>query len=213
MPTVIRSSLTDGSLFFLGFHLDDWKFRVLFRMILSIPGSFNLTRYYHVGVQVEPDESTISNARRVREYLESYFRKPNPLDPIALTDHFEIWGPTRVARLPPADLNVTNRYTWSALDGFEQILRQDKEKGLQDSRILRIPGSLASMSIEDYISERKDKKNALLIFDQFEEILRVDADGVEAKRAFFDQLGAVFFDPRIWALFVLREDYLAPFDP
>jgi hypothetical protein len=93
MPTVIRSSLTDGSLFFLGFHLDDWKFRVLFRMILSIPGSFNLTRYYHVGVQVEPDETTISNARRVREYLESYFRKPNPLDSIARDPKIDIfWG-------------------------------------------------------------------------------------------------------------------------
>ncbi len=93
MPTVIRSTLTDGSLFFLGFHLDDWKFRVLFRMILSIPGSFNLTRYYHVGVQVEPDETTISNARRVREYLESYFRKPNPLDSIARDPKIDIfWG-------------------------------------------------------------------------------------------------------------------------
>ena len=130
-----------------------------------------------------------------------------------LADHFEIWGPTRVAQLPPADLSVTNRYTWSALDGFEQVLRQDKENGLQDSRILRVPGSLASMTLQDYFSERKDKKNALLIFDQFEEILRVDPDGVEAKRAFFDQLGVVLYDPRIWALFVLREDYLAPFDP
>ncbi len=130
-----------------------------------------------------------------------------------LVDHFEIWGPTRVAQLPPADLKVTNRYTWSALDGFEQVLRQDREKGLQDSRILRVPGSLASMTLQDYFSERKDKKNALLIFDQFEEILRVDPDGVEAKRAFFDQLGVVLYDPRIWALFVLREDYLAPFDP
>src|SRR5260370_26090649 len=69
------------------------------------------------------------------------------------------------------------------------------------------------MTIEDHIRRRKDKNNGLLIFDQFEEILRVDPEGVEAKRAFFDQLGAVFFDPRIWALFVLREDYLAPFDP
>src|SRR5258707_14250569 len=63
-----------------------------------------------------------------------------------LTDHFEIWGPTRVAQLPPADLNVTNRYTWSALDGFEQVLRQDTEKCLQDSRIVRKRGSLASIA-------------------------------------------------------------------
>ena len=56
-------------------------------------------------------------------------------------------------------------------------------------------------------------KNSLLIFDQFEEVLRVDPLDVAGKREFFDQLGELLHDPRVWALFILREDYLAALDP
>ena len=93
MPTLIRSSLTDGSLFFLGFPLDDWKFRVLFRLILSIPGSSNLTKFNHVGVQVNPNEASLENAKRARNYLKSYFMKPNPLDQTGCDPKIDIyWG-------------------------------------------------------------------------------------------------------------------------
>ena len=53
----------------------------------------------------------------------------------------------------------------------------------------------------------------LLIFDQFEEILTLDPDDLEVKRAFFEELGAALVKPNRWALFVLREDYLAALDP
>ena len=55
-------------------------------------------------------------------------------------------------------------------------------------------------------------KNVVLIFDQFEEILRVDPLNVDEKREFFRQLGDLLSEPRVWALFLLREDYLAPLD-
>ena len=44
------------------------------------------------------------------------------------------------------------------------------------------------------------------------EPIGVRASAVEAKRQFFDQLGELLRNPRIWALFALREDYLAPLE-
>jgi hypothetical protein len=73
MPPVVSDALVTGSLLFLGFPLDDWKFRVLFRMILAKGGRQLLQGYNHVGVQLDPDETTIDNARRAKKYFERYF--------------------------------------------------------------------------------------------------------------------------------------------
>jgi hypothetical protein len=75
MPGVVSDALLSGSIFFLGFPLDDWKFRVLFRMILAKGGSRLLSDFNHVGVQVDPGEATFSNARMARKYLQTYFKR------------------------------------------------------------------------------------------------------------------------------------------
>ncbi|MFO1430694.1 MAG: hypothetical protein U1F76_11230 [Candidatus Competibacteraceae bacterium] len=129
---------------------------------------------------------------------------------------FDIWGPTRV-NMPPTDFEVQNRYVWSAIVGFEQ--------GLPEAR-RQFPETFANQRLLDYVKRRMQHgsieqrqgpdappKNILLIFDQFEEVLRIDPYEVEPKRAFFQQLGELLSDRSIWALFVLREDYLAPLDP
>jgi WD40 repeat protein len=53
----------------------------------------------------------------------------------------------------------------------------------------------------------------VLIFDQFEEILTLDPTDIAAKREFFGQLGAALRNPRRWALFAMREDYVPALDP
>ncbi len=110
-----------------------------------------------------------------------------------LQQRFEVWGPIRVNHPPPA--GVENRYVWSTIAGLE---RSD---------------SHGQLSLIDYISQRTFERNPLIIFDQFEEVLRVDPVDLAVKRVFFEQLGEVLHNPKIWALFVLREDYLAPLDP
>ena len=97
---------------------------------------------------------------------------------------------TRVHTEPPAG-TALNRFTWSVLNGL----------GLANA------GSL-SEAISPSI-----KGSTLIMFDQFEEILRIDPTGSDAKREFFRQLGELLMDARIWALLALREDYLAPLDP
>ncbi len=73
IPGVVRRALTDSALLFLGFDLDDWDFRVLFRSIMSREGSSRRSKYAHVAAQIDPEGSRISEPDGARRYLESYF--------------------------------------------------------------------------------------------------------------------------------------------
>ncbi len=73
MPAVVRSNLLESSLIFLGFPLDDWAFRVLFRQIMTLDGAARLRELAHVGVQVDPEEHSLADVEKARRYLEDYF--------------------------------------------------------------------------------------------------------------------------------------------
>lgn len=73
IPAAVRGSLTDSSLLFLGFPLQSWTFRVLFRLIMTLEGCSNLKRYSHVGVQVDPEAHSQADVEQARKYLQSYF--------------------------------------------------------------------------------------------------------------------------------------------
>jgi hypothetical protein len=53
----------------------------------------------------------------------------------------------------------------------------------------------------------------VLIFDQFEEVLTLDPHDRAAKLGFFAALGEALRSPRIWALFVMREEFVASLTP
>ena len=55
--------------------------------------------------------------------------------------------------------------------------------------------------------------NEVLIFDQFEEVFTADPTDLAAKVEFFAELGVALRDRRLWALFSMREDFLAELDP
>lgn len=114
-----------------------------------------------------------------------------------LKKSFDVWPVTRLSTDPPFD--VKNRWVWSAIDGFENGEATEASAG---------------WTLEDYAAARPRKSRPpLLIFDQFEEILRLDPAGAEAKYGFFDQVGTLLRDSDLWALFVMREDFLAQCDP
>ena len=73
------------------------------------------------------------------------------------------------------------------------------------------------MTLAEYVATRPRRSSApgktVLIFDQFEEILTMDPAAIDAKREFFAQLGQLLQNPHVWAIFALREDYLAQLDP
>ncbi|HSJ52770.1 MAG TPA: CHAT domain-containing protein, partial [Anaerolineae bacterium] len=74
VPGAVLRALADTALLFLGFHMDDWNFRVLFRSIMSQEGRARRGRYAHVAVQIDPEEGRILEPQRARRYLESYFQ-------------------------------------------------------------------------------------------------------------------------------------------
>jgi hypothetical protein len=73
IPPALLKALTVHALLFLGFQMDDWDFRILFRSIVSREGEEVRRRYFHVGVQVSPEEGRFLEADAARAYLDSYF--------------------------------------------------------------------------------------------------------------------------------------------
>src|SRR5271165_4423774 len=125
-----------------------------------------------------------------------------------LKEPFDVWGPTRVSLEPPEGCPIAaNRFVQSVNLGFEAGLPEERQR----------PAKISAMTLSEYVAGRPRRRSAspniVLIFDQFEEILTIDPLALEAKHEFFDQVGKLLQDPHVWALFALREDYLAPLDP
>ncbi|MBM3788158.1 MAG: ATP-binding protein, partial [Acidobacteria bacterium] len=123
-----------------------------------------------------------------------------------LRENFDVWPVARVQDEPPA--GARNRYIWSAARYWESELPEARRRSDE---------ALGQLSLQEIVKKRPRRKDApastLLIFDQFEELVRLNPVDLDAKREFFEELGELLSDPSIWALFVLREDYLAAFDP
>ena len=72
VPQAVNAALTSTTLLFLGFRLDDWCFRVLFRYIMNQQGSSLLRNRVHVAVQVDPEESEFDDPDSARRYIAQY---------------------------------------------------------------------------------------------------------------------------------------------
>jgi hypothetical protein len=72
IPAPVRKALTNRSLLFLGYRLDDWDFRVVFQAIKSFPGGMRNRNHQHIGVQLKPENQLIE-PEVAQRYLESYF--------------------------------------------------------------------------------------------------------------------------------------------
>jgi WD40 repeat protein len=139
------------------------------------------------------------------------------LIPALEEEGFEVLPPVRVNQEIPPSLSDNskngdlNRYVISVLLSLEAD--HPGEHPLDQ---------LASLTLDDYLKQHhdleeqdhaEDGKSLVLILDQFEEVLTVDTTDREAKLAFFAQLGHALRQRNRWALFVMREDYLAGLDP
>jgi WD40 repeat protein len=120
---------------------------------------------------------------------------------------FEVLPVIRVSLEQPVGTDTgegLNHYVLSTLLSLEEDVPTDDQRGVPD---------LARMSLDDYLSRRPaEADNRVLIFDQFEEVLLNPADQA-VKQKFFDQLGVALRRRDRWALFAMREDYVAALDP
>ena len=120
-------------------------------------------------------------------------------------------GPTGVLREGTALTAAApaNRYTLSLLLSLERELPEAEHTPLAE---------LASTSLAGYLdhlptSPEEGRRGDVLIFDQFEEVLTVDPTDRDAKLAFFEQLGQALRVRNRWALFCMREEFVASLDP
>jgi hypothetical protein len=73
LPGTVIDALSDSALLFLGFDLNGWDFRAIFRAILELEGSDQLRKIPHVAVQVNPDDDKFADPERTQAYLVEYF--------------------------------------------------------------------------------------------------------------------------------------------
>ncbi len=73
IPPAVRGGLADTALLFLGFQLDSWDFRVLYRSLIEQEGGGRRRRYAHVAAQIDPEGNRLIEPERARKYLETYF--------------------------------------------------------------------------------------------------------------------------------------------
>src|SRR5262249_32392679 len=71
----VLGALATTSLLFLGFDMDGWDFRVLFRSVAPYLRRQNsrTKKAFHAGVQVDFSEGRFLEVDRARRYLQSYF--------------------------------------------------------------------------------------------------------------------------------------------
>jgi hypothetical protein len=69
----VRAALARSALLFVGFQMDDWDFRMLFRSdFINREGGRARRDYFNVGVQVSPEEGRFLEIEAARDYLDSY---------------------------------------------------------------------------------------------------------------------------------------------
>jgi hypothetical protein len=74
IPGPVMTALTNNSLLFLGYRLDDWDFRFVFQSIKSFLGGVGARRLQHVGVQLKPENSMIE-PEAAQRYLDSHLKE------------------------------------------------------------------------------------------------------------------------------------------
>ncbi len=69
----VKNKLAASGLLFLGFQLDDWNFRVLYRSIMAQEGGNLRKNLPNIAAQIDPEEGRLIEPERARKYLENYF--------------------------------------------------------------------------------------------------------------------------------------------
>lgn len=119
---------------------------------------------------------------------------------------FTVLPTVRVGQEPPAGW-AGNRYVRATLLALEEGRPPEEQQPL---------AMLDGLSLAGYLERRLaayPEQDSVLIVDQFEEVLTRDPTDRPAKLAFFRELAEALRFPRLWALFVIREEYVAALEP
>ncbi len=75
LPPAVVETFSDSALLFLGFDLNSWDFRAIFRAFLELEGRNQLRKIPHLAVQINPDDDRLADPGRTRAYLVEYFKQ------------------------------------------------------------------------------------------------------------------------------------------
>lgn len=77
VPRKVAQAMVDSSLLLLGYRLEDWNFKVLFRGLIRAKRASR--RRLSISIQLEPKDDTLDvvDERDAQDYLERYFDKAN----------------------------------------------------------------------------------------------------------------------------------------
>lgn len=70
IPKEVLTALINKSLLFAGFGINEWDFRILYRLLLNQEGNRTLAQYSHVAVQITPSDTEFTDPKGVCNYLE-----------------------------------------------------------------------------------------------------------------------------------------------
>lgn len=123
------------------------------------------------------------------------------LIPRMRAEGFSVYPTVRLRGAPPEQVN---RFVYATLLSLEEAHPAAERLN---------PAALASLNLAAYLDQQPTEGEELLVFDQFEELLSIDPSDREAKLVFITQLGRILENPRRWAIFAIREDYLGALRP
>jgi hypothetical protein len=133
------------------------------------------------------------------------------LIPALQREGFQVLPVIRLSLEPPRTPDgpqPANRYLLSLLLSLEETRPAGEQREM---------AGLNALELDHYLEQGPQGANGstplVLIFDQFEEILTQDPTDVELKATFFAQVGAALRNRNRWALFAMREEFVAGLDP
>jgi hypothetical protein len=109
----------------------------------------------------------------------------------------------------PDSGRTSNRYMRSALLSLEEGRPEGSKLSESDLRAITLDDYLARLEEES----SRDNLETCLLFDQFEELFTLDPTDQDDKRAFIEDVGVALRNRTRWALFAMREDFIAQLDP
>jgi len=121
---------------------------------------------------------------------------------------FVVLPTVRVGYVAPPSLNgtaVRNRYLLSTLLSLEEDRPPERQLGISE---------LLDIELNDYLAGLDhDQLDPCIVFDQFEELFTLDPTDQGQKMEFLREVGVALRDRGRWALFSMREDFIAQLDP
>jgi Novel STAND NTPase 1/FHA domain len=103
---------------------------------------------------------------------------------------------------------VANHYVFALMLSLEEAIPREQQFSTT---------TLARMTLPEYLEQRwptvGERGGWALIVDQFEEVLAIDPTDWPQKKEFFSQLGSALRSEERWALFSMREEYIAGLEP